>query len=70
VGANGFMRLFDPTVKHLSVKNFAVLSLADWLVNQHTEKNRKIFTLWDGMPSSPAKLLFPGRENSPSRVLF
>ncbi len=25
VGANGFMRLFDPTVKHLSAKNFAVL---------------------------------------------
>ena len=24
VGANGFMRLFDPTVKHFSAKNFAV----------------------------------------------
>ena len=29
VGANGFMRLFDPTVKHFSAKNFVVLSLAD-----------------------------------------
>ena len=25
VGANGFMRLFDPTVKHFSAKNFAIL---------------------------------------------
>ena len=29
VGANGFMRLFDPTVKHLSAKKFAVLPLTD-----------------------------------------
>ena len=33
VGANGFMRLFDPTVKHLSAKKFAVLPLADCLFN-------------------------------------
>ena len=25
VGANGFMRLFDPIVKHFSAKNFARL---------------------------------------------
>ena len=29
VGANGFMRLFDPTVKHFSAKNFVDLRLAD-----------------------------------------
>ena len=41
VGANGFMRLFDPTVKHFSAKKFAVLSYADWLFNQHPEKTQK-----------------------------
>ncbi|MCI7617394.1 hypothetical protein, partial [Desulfovibrio piger] len=41
VGANGFMRLFDPTVKHFSAKNFAVLLPTDWLFNQHTEKTQK-----------------------------
>ena len=29
VGANGFMRLFDPTVKHFSAKKFMVLPPAD-----------------------------------------
>ena len=29
VGANGFMRLFDPTVKHFSAKKFVDLRLAD-----------------------------------------
>ena len=29
VGANGFMRLFDPTVKHFSAKNFADLLPTD-----------------------------------------
>ncbi|MCI7405598.1 hypothetical protein, partial [Desulfovibrio piger] len=29
VGANGFMRLFDPIVKHFSAKKFADLRLAD-----------------------------------------
>ena len=29
VGANGFMRLFDPTVKHFSAKNFTDLLPAD-----------------------------------------
>ncbi|WP_455551874.1 hypothetical protein, partial [Desulfovibrio sp.] len=33
VGADGFMRLFDPTVKHLSAKKFAVLPLADCSFN-------------------------------------
>ena len=33
VGANGFMRLFDPIVKHFSAKNFAVLPKADRLFN-------------------------------------
>ena len=42
VGANGFMRLFDPTVKHLSAKKFAVLPFADWLVNQYIGKTQKI----------------------------
>ena len=41
VGANGFMRLFDPTVKHFSAKNFTDLRLADCLFNQHTEKTQK-----------------------------
>ena len=41
VGANGFMRLFDPTVKHFSVKKFVDLRLADCLFNQHTEKTQK-----------------------------
>ncbi|WP_337809858.1 hypothetical protein, partial [Desulfovibrio sp.] len=40
-GANGFMRLFDPTVKHFSVKKFVDLRLADCLFNQHTEKTQK-----------------------------
>ena len=38
VGANGFMRLFDPTVKHFPAKNFVDLLPADCLFNQHTEK--------------------------------
>ena len=29
VGANGFMRLFDPTVKHFSAKKFVFLFHAD-----------------------------------------
>ncbi|MDY4807911.1 MAG: hypothetical protein SO257_08700, partial [Desulfovibrio sp.] len=29
VGASGFMRLFDPIVKHFSAKNFAVLLPTD-----------------------------------------
>ncbi|WP_303740294.1 hypothetical protein, partial [Desulfovibrio piger] len=29
VGANGFMRLFDPTVKHFPAKNFVDLRLTD-----------------------------------------
>ncbi len=29
VGANGFMRLFDPTVKHFSAKKFVDLIPAD-----------------------------------------
>ena len=35
VGANGFMRLFDPTVKHFSAKKFAVLPplLTDCSIN-------------------------------------
>ena len=41
VGANGFMRLFDPTVKHFSAKNFTDLLHADCLFNQHTEKTQK-----------------------------
>ena len=36
-----FMRLFDPTVKHFSVKKFVDLRLADCLFNQHTEKTQK-----------------------------
>ena len=62
VGANGFMRLFDPTVKHFSAKKFEVLSSADWLFNQYpkkTQKNVRIFL--DGMlPHSP-KAAFPPR---------
>ena len=38
VGANGFMRLFDPTVKHFSAKNFTDLLHADCLFNQHIGK--------------------------------
>ena len=41
VGANGFMRLFDPTVKHFSAKNFVDLLHADCLFNQHTGKTQK-----------------------------
>ncbi|WP_394278072.1 hypothetical protein, partial [Desulfovibrio piger] len=34
VGANGFMRLFDPTVKHFSAKKLAVLPLlTDYSIN-------------------------------------
>ena len=42
VGANGFMRLFDPTVKYFSAKNFTDLLHADCLFNQHTEKTQEI----------------------------
>ena len=42
VGANSFMRLFDPTVKHFSAKNFTELLHTDCLFNQHTEKTQKI----------------------------
>ena len=41
VGANGFMRLFNSTVKHFSAKNFTDLLHADCLFNQHTEKTQK-----------------------------
>ena len=41
VGANGFMRLFNSTVKHFSAKNFADFFFADWLFNQHAEKTQK-----------------------------
>ena len=41
VGANGFMRLFDPTVKHFSAKKFMDLRLADCLFNQHTGNTQK-----------------------------
>lgn len=41
VGANGFMRLFDPTVKHFSAKKIVDLLHADCLFNQHTEKTQK-----------------------------
>ena len=35
VGANGFMRLFDPTVKHLTAKKFIDLrnTLGDFILN-------------------------------------
>ena len=42
VGANGFMRLFNSTVKHFSAKNFTDLLHADCLFNQYTEKTQKI----------------------------
>ena len=61
VGANGFMRLFDPTVKHFSAKKFAVLSYADWLFNQHpekTQKNVRIF-LDDMLSHSPKAACTP-----------
>ena len=41
VGANGFMRLFNSTVKHFSAKNFTDLLHVDCLFNQHTEKTQK-----------------------------
>ena len=41
VGANGFMRLFDPTVKHFPAKNFAFLPAAGGLSYQHTGKTQK-----------------------------
>ena len=41
VGANGFMRLFDPTVKHFPAKKFVDLRLADCLFNQHTGNTQK-----------------------------
>ena len=41
VGANGFMRLFNSTVKHFSAKNFTDLLHIDCLFNQHTEKTQK-----------------------------
>ena len=41
VGANGFMRLFDPTVKHFSAKNFAFLPVSGGLSYQHTGKTQK-----------------------------
>ena len=58
VGANGFMRLFDPTVKHFSAKNFTDLLHADCLFNQHTEKTQKnvciFFKQHTALPKSPA----------------
>ena len=33
VGANGFMRLFDPTVKHFYAKNFADLQKTDVILD-------------------------------------
>ena len=33
VGANGFMRLFDPTVKHFSAKNFTDLQKTESILD-------------------------------------
>ena len=33
VGANGFMRLFDPTVKHFSAKKFVDLQKTDVILD-------------------------------------
>ena len=55
VGANGFMRLFDPTVKHFSVKKFVDLRLADCLFNQHTEKTQKIVCIFSSNILPPKK---------------
>ena len=41
VGANGFMRLFDHTVKHFPAKNFAFLPVSGGLSYQHTGKTQK-----------------------------
>ena len=53
VGANGFMRLFDPTVKHFSAKNFTDLRLADCLFNQHTEKTQKNVCIFFKQQTAP-----------------
>ena len=68
VGANGFMRLFDPTVKHFSAKNFTDLLHADCLFNQHTEKTQK--NVWIFLAShqfsSRARSPHWGRKESPT----
>ncbi|WP_303956032.1 hypothetical protein, partial [Desulfovibrio piger] len=62
---NGFMRLFDPTVKHFSAKKFMDLRLADCLFNQHTEKTQKILDKFLCLFLF-ALLLFPPIEAFPS----
>ncbi|WP_418741668.1 hypothetical protein, partial [Desulfovibrio piger] len=55
VGANGFMRLFDHTVKHFSAKNFAFLPVSGGLSYQHTGKTQKMLgILRVAMLSAPA----------------
>ncbi|WP_337381678.1 hypothetical protein, partial [Desulfovibrio sp.] len=62
-------RLFDPTVKHFSAKNFTDLRLADCLFNQHTEKTQKnVWIFLCHFPfSSPLSArqehTFPARES-------
>jgi len=66
IGANGFMRLFDPTVKHFSAKKFMGLPSADCLFNQYTEKTNKfayIFFLRTAM-RLPQRLLPQARISS------
>ena len=54
VGANGFMRLFDHTVKLFSAKNFAFLPAAGGLSYQHTGKTQKnVGIFFFQTPSSP-----------------
>ena len=55
VGANGFMRLFDPTVKHFSAKNFADFFFTDWLFNQHAEKTQKNVFIFFKQHAAPPK---------------
>ena len=55
VGANGFMRLLDPTVKHFSAKKFTDLRLADCLFNQHTEKTQKNVCILFKQHTAPKK---------------
>ncbi|MDY3880187.1 MAG: hypothetical protein SOZ39_03495, partial [Desulfovibrio piger] len=46
VGANGFMRLFDPTVKHFSAKKIMVLPLlTDCSINT-LKRHRKMFAFF------------------------
>ena len=56
VGANGFMRLFDPTVKHFSAKKILWIYalLTDYSINI-PKRHRKMFAFFPKQHAAPQK---------------